>query len=58
MDPEFSVLDAGAADRELPVLAVPHDCGFRVAADLARHDGVVSGYHGDVIGLSGEVRLD
>ena len=58
MDPEFAVLDAGAADRKLPVLAVPHDRGLGVAADLARHDGVVSGYHGDVIGLSGEVWLD
>ena len=58
MDPEFSVLDAGAADRKLPVLAVPHDRGFGVAPDLARHDGVVSGDHGDVIGLTGEVRLD
>ena len=58
MDPEFSVLDAGSADRELPVLAVPHDRGFRVAPNLARHDGVVSRDHGDVIGLSGEVWLD
>ena len=58
LDPKFSVLDAGAADRKLPVLAVPHDRGLGVAPDLAGHDGVVSGYHGDVIRLTNEVWLD